>query len=1149
MIFVYLNLFYSMAAETIVDCDITVLIDLKGMLFLKNVNNAIIIEILKLGGIALDLNTLNKEQLEAVKTVDGPLLILAGAGSGKTRVITYRVAHLIETGVYPGNILAITFTNKAADEMKERVIELVGEEAKSMWISTFHSACVRILRVDIEKLGYNKNFVIYDSQEQEKLIDECLKELNFDNKIYKPREILSKIGSLKDTLTDEEDYYKKYADDFKNKVVARTFLLYQKKLKNSNALDFDDIINKTVKLFQTYPDVLNHYQRKFRYILVDEYQDTNRAQYELINLLAKGHKNLCVVGDDDQCLLQGTLVNVPSGKVPIENIKENDKLICASGHGEVTVGTADKVMRKEYEGPIIKIKTAKGHIIKGTPNHIGFAKINVSPDSYYVYLMYKKNLGYRIGQTRGVRSRKGQLINGMFVRLNQEHADKMWILRVCENKGEASYYENYFSAKYGIPMVVFSDKGRNISMDQEMINKLFKEIDTFKAVENLMRENMIFKEYPHHMCNAVIRGQSTRRIININFFSGKKYISDNFYSHRISLNTTGDELESIMKKNEHHVRPGQRNTWRIETERKEYDDADSYAKKISQQGYDLEILRRARLTEGKSFMFMPFSHMRPTMSIPVYENGEIIEDVIEDVSVEDYKGYVYDISIPHLRQYICENVVVHNCVYGWRGADIRNILDFEKDYPSCKVIKLEQNYRCTKKILDAANYVIANNEQRKPKKLWTENKTGDNVKFYRAENERGEARFILDEIKSLTLADFKYKDVAILYRNNAMSRVLEEALITNNMPYKVIGGFRFYDRMEVKDIMAYLKVINNPLDNISILRIVNVPKRGIGASTIDNIREYANQKGISIYSAMLESERIDGLNSRALNAVQKFTSLMESLAAAFEKMDVPDLINEVIEKTGYVDELKKENTKESTERIENIQEFYSAALEFKEKSEDKSLSAFLEKLALVSDQDSLDGNGGITLMTLHTAKGLEFPVVFIAGCEDGIFPHYSARDDKDELEEERRLCYVGITRAKQKLYMTCAKQRMLFGRIMFNPISMFVDEIPETYVDDLSKNDSSLKVSYDYNSIFNYKKTENNFLNQPSYVSQQTKPVSNSIDSNDVRPGSKINHKMFGCGTIVSIKDSDSGKIITVAFDKGGIKNLILNSAPIEIIS
>ena len=778
-----------MAAETIVDCDITALIDLKGMLFLKNVNNAIMIWILKLGGIALDLNTLNKEQLEAVKTVDGPLLILAGAGSGKTRVITYRIAHLIEIGVYPGNILAITFTNKAADEMKERVIELIGEEAKSMWISTFHSACVRILRANIEKLGYNKNFVIYDSQEQEKLIDECLKELNFDNKLYKPREILSKIGSLKDTLTDEEDYYKKYADDFKNKVVARTFLLYQKKLKNSNALDFDDIINKTVKLFQTYPDVLNRYQRKFKYILVDEYQDTNRAQYELINLLAKGHKNLCVVGDDDQS------------------------------------------------------------------------------------------------------------------------------------------------------------------------------------------------------------------------------------------------------------------------------------------------------------------------------------------------------------------------IYGWRGADIRNILDFEKDYPSCKVIKLEQNYRCTKKILDAANYVIANNEQRKPKKLWTENKTGDNIKFYRAENERGEARFILDEIKDLTSTDFKYKDVAILYRNNAMSRVLEEALITNNIPYKVIGGFRFYDRMEVKDIMAYLKVINNPLDNISVLRIVNVPKRGIGASTIDTIREYANQNEISIYSAILESEKIDGLNSRALNAVQKFISLMGSLAAAFEKMDVPELINEVIEKTGYVDELKKENTKESTERIENIQEFYSAALEFKEKSEDKSLSAFLEKLSLVSDQDSLDDNGGITLMTLHSAKGLEFPIVFIAGCEDGIFPHYSARDDKDELEEERRLCYVGITRAKQKLYMTCAKQRMLFGRIMFNPISMFVDEIPETYVDDLSKNDSSLKVSYDYKSIFNYKKTQNNFLNQPSYVSQQIKPVSNSIDSNDVKPGSKINHKIFGCGTIVSIKDSDSGKIITVAFDKGGIKNLMLNSAPIEIIS
>jgi DNA helicase II / ATP-dependent DNA helicase PcrA len=737
----------------------------------------------------IDLNTLNNEQREAVVTTDGPLLILAGAGSGKTRVLTYRIAYLIENGVYPGSILAITFTNKAASEMRERVEDIIGAAARNMWISTFHSTCVRILRQDIERLGYNKNFVIYDSSEQEKLIKECIQELNLDEKMYVPKDTLYKIGSLKDVLIDEDTFYRKNANDFKNRRIAEIYQLYQKKLKMNNALDFDDIIMKTVKLFKEHQDVLDHYQRKFRYILVDEYQDTNRAQYELINLIAKSHNNLCVVGDDDQS------------------------------------------------------------------------------------------------------------------------------------------------------------------------------------------------------------------------------------------------------------------------------------------------------------------------------------------------------------------------IYGWRGADIRNILDFEDDYPEVKTIKLEQNYRCTKNILDAANYVIANNEKRKKKKLWTENSQGDSIKFYRADSDRDESGFIVNEIMRLSNEGRSYKDFAILYRTNAMSRIIEEGFVTTGVPYKVVGGLKFYDRKEVKDILGYLKVINNPLDSISLERITNTPKRGIGDTSIEKVKDYAAQKDVSMYSAMLEIDSIEGLTKRAANSMDKFISLMNYFIISRENMKVSDLIDEILEKTGYLKELKDENTPESKARIENLQEFYSAAVEFEENYEDKSLSTFLERVALVSDQDQVNEHGGVTLMTLHTAKGLEFPVVFIAGFEEGIFPHFSAKEDFDELEEERRLCYVGITRAKEYLYFTCAKQRLMFGRTMVNQPSSFIEEIPEDLVNDISPK------NFGFNRVYGYDKSsaaapanKRSHLSAPVVFTAQAPKAVNTVKGNELKAGVKINHKAFGKGLVIAIKEAAGDKQITVHFENAGLKNLLLSSAPIEIL-
>lgn len=734
----------------------------------------------------IDLNTLNNEQRKAVITTEGPLLILAGAGSGKTRVLTYRIAYLIENGVYPGSILAITFTNKAAQEMKERVAALVGDEANRMWINTFHSTCVRILRMDIEKIGFNKNFVIYDTQDQEKVIKECMKELNIDDKLFPPKKVLHTIGSQKDKLIDADTYYRKNVNDFQNRRIAEIYALYQKKLKSNNALDFDDIIMNTIKLFRENQDVLNYYQRKFRYVLVDEYQDTNKAQYELVNTLAKSHGNLCVVGDDDQS------------------------------------------------------------------------------------------------------------------------------------------------------------------------------------------------------------------------------------------------------------------------------------------------------------------------------------------------------------------------IYGFRGADISNILDFEDDYPNVKTIKLEQNYRSTKKILEAANYVITNNEKRKEKKLWTENIAGDNIKLFRADTDRDESLFIINEIEKLIGEGYSYRDFAILYRTNAMSRILEEGFVRSRVPYKVVGGLKFYDRREVKDILAYLKVINNPVDSISLERIINVPKRGIGDATIDKVKLFGQGRDMGLYSSMLEIDKVEGLTKRAVNSIDKFISLMNHLFSIKDGIKVSDMINEILEKTEYMKELKEEDTPENQSRIENLNELYSAAVEFEENAEDKSLSAFLERVALVSDQDSISETGGIVLMTLHTAKGLEFPVVFIAGMEEGIFPHSSYQEEEDELEEERRLCYVGITRAKQQLYITCAKQRLMFGRTMFNAVSSFVEEIPESLIDDIS-----IKTQSSYGRVYDYDNNSNSSLQRRTQPWQAptitAKPV-NDVPSGEIKAGVKINHKVFGKGIVIAIKSSGNDKQITVHFDSAGLKNLLLSASPIEIL-
>ncbi|KGM95961.1 ATP-dependent DNA helicase PcrA [Clostridium novyi A str. 4552] len=754
---------------------------------------------------------LNKEQYEAATAIEGPVLVLAGAGSGKTRVLTYRIAHMIEDlGIPQYNILAITFTNKAAGEMKDRIKKLVSDNIDSMWVSTFHSCCVRILRREIDKLGYNKNFAIYDSSDQKNLVKQCMKELNISDKDINEKEIISKIGKQKDNLITAEEYKKRNEKDFRKNRIAEVYLLYQKKLKNSNALDFDDLIFKTVELFKKHPEVLEFYQNKFKYIMVDEYQDTNKTQYQLVKMLASAHRNIFVVGDDDQC------------------------------------------------------------------------------------------------------------------------------------------------------------------------------------------------------------------------------------------------------------------------------------------------------------------------------------------------------------------------IYQWRGADIKNILDFEKDYPEAKVVKLEQNYRSKANILNAANTVIKNNSQRKDKVLRTQNENGDRIKIYRAYSDMDEGIFIANEIKRIIKKENRsYRDFAILYRTNAQSRVFEDIFMKRDIPYRIIGGLKFYDRKEIKDITAYLKFINNLQDDISLRRIINVPKRAIGAATVTKIQDFANYMDECMYSVLLDVENIPGLSKRSISSINKFTSLINGFNRTKDKVSVSNLIQEILESTGYMKELKDSNEIEDISRIENIKELVSAAVEFENTSEDKSLSAFLEKITLVSDVDNYDEDTDTTvMMTLHSAKGLEFPVVFMVGMENGIFPGAQSLENFSEMEESRRLCYVGITRAKERLYMTSASTRKVFGRTVAYSESDFINEISlnlkemvregrtESAVTSSSRRLNSVANGATLNphslSSFGVKKAEKaiNSILSKSYSTSDSNEKGSKKDLNldEITVGRKVSHDKFGIGTIVSASKTNNDVKVTIAFDNMGIKQLMFSMAPIKLI-
>ncbi len=766
------------------------------------------------------INGLNDKQKEAVLATDGPCLVIAGAGSGKTKVLTHKIAYDIESGIKPWNILAITFTNKAANEMKERIEKLIGDAAKDLWMGTFHSICVRILRRYIDRIGYKTDFVIFDTSDQKTLIKECLKTLKVDDKIFTDRGVLSEISNGKNEMLEPKAYGVKYAGDFRKKTIAEIYELYQRRLRENNAIDFDDIINFTIKILSENPDVLDYYTEKFKYILVDEYQDTNKAQFTLVSLLASKYGNVTAVGDNDQG------------------------------------------------------------------------------------------------------------------------------------------------------------------------------------------------------------------------------------------------------------------------------------------------------------------------------------------------------------------------IYSFRGADISNILNFERDFPGTRIIKLEQNYRCTGNILKAANAVIKHNENKYDKKLWTENEEGHLPCIYCGEDEYDEGRYIVEQINHLKTEEYyKNSDFTILYRMNAQSRAIEDILMREGIPYKVIGGLKFYERKEIKDIIAYLRLIHNSADNLSLKRIINEPKRGIGKTSIEQIQEISDKTGNSMYEIIRNAQEY-GL-TRVFSNSRDFIEQIEYLKSKKDELKISDLIKETLNKTGYTKALENENSVEAETRIENLEEFLTVAIEFEEESADNTLAEFLENITLSSDIDGMeDQDDLVTLMTLHSAKGLEFPVIFLVGMEEGIFPGYKTIGEPQALEEERRLFYVGITRAKQYLYLTCAKHRTIFGSTSYNQVSRFVKEIPEEllegYAEVVERKSVDKEEFKDYGYRWSYGKgqtvktfkmseedksavaktigeqgakseyqyrTAESFLNSIKQNNQ-----TNNVDLSKYQVGQRVYHKKFGEGTITKLEQEGNDVKVDLEFDKAGHKRLMAKFAGLEII-
>ena len=1000
---------------------------------------------------------LNEPQQQAVLHDHGPVLIFAGAGSGKTNALTKRIAYLIrERYVRPYNILAVTFTNKAAAEMKERIANLVGDTAmRDLWAGTFHSLCARCLRERGQLIGLDKNFVIYDDGDQLSVVKETVRELALDDKQYAPRAVLSQISKAKETLQTPEDILNDMTASPYERAVGRAYQLYQSKLTLSNALDFDDLIMKTVQLLKESEPARAHYQRRFQYVHCDEFQDVNDSQYQLLMLFSGLHKNICVVGDDDQCVVEGTPILTPSGYVPVEQIKEGDTVLAANHGYKPVPAIVEKVMVSNHTGPVRSIQTEQGAAVRVTPNHVMFWKLYEAPDEVFEQAGMQKQ-GH--GTTEG------------------------W-----DYPPESISFEMVSPKPDGKQFLVMGAPGEGQNWFDD-----------------------------HDEAWAFAKGLQSRR-------EGCEIYVEYEFDDMAWATSSANNLTKW------HIVP-------------------TVAPPAPNSGGAGEVAEAGLIPSPNP--------------LPVGEGGEeragrgssgasVSSSQITAITDEDYTGKVYDLSIANLRNYVAGGIVVHNSIYAFRGANVQIILNFERDFPDATIIKLEQNYRSTRNILDAAYHVVRNNRGRADKRLWTEQLEGESIALVEAPNEVEEAAAIVNVIRDGTMTgDRRYSDYAVLYRANSQSRALEEQFRNYRVPYKIIGGVRFYERREVKDMMAYLRVLFNPKDSVSVRRIINVPGRLIGPTTVVKLSAFATPANESLWYACQHVNEI-GLPSRTKNSVMAFVKLIEYLTTKKDKLSVSALLQDVIDTTGYLEELKKEKSNDAESRIENVKELVSSAKSFEDQAGeegDKSLGKYLENASLVADTDNLeDGENYVTMMTLHASKGLEFPVVFLTGLEEGIFPHFRAMGNQIELEEERRLCYVGITRAKEELFMSYAGSRMIFGNVQRNPVSRFVGEIPMELFLAKSSRRGPLQ-DYTPTITETSRRPESQYAPKWSDLSEASARKAAAAPPNTrAMPfslGQKVTHAIFGEGFVVGY---ETDTVVKIQFmGSHGLKKLDLGFAKLE---
>lgn len=1094
------------------------------------------------------LADLTPAQQEAVTHFEGPLLILAAAGSGKTRVITRRVAWLLQQGVRASNILAITFTNKAAREMRERVEKLV--PGNRVMIRTFHSFGATILRQYADRFEVDRNFTIYDTDDRNRLVKNALEAGNFDNVSFTPERIGAAISQAKNQLLTPEQYARDHGDFF-GRVTAKVYATYQKKLRDSNAMDFDDLLFVPAMTFRKNAELRTDLDARFRFVLIDEYQDTNLAQYEIAHHLSIDQRNLCVVGDPDQCLIPGTMIDTPKGPRRIERIKEGAEVNSATGWNKTGSMPVEKVMTKRYCGRIVEIQTDSGARVIATPNHICFARLRATPTRHFVYLMWKKGIGYRLGTTRGVRTSKdGLLLSGLQVRTNQEVADAVWIIKSCASAAEARFFEHFYSVRYGIPTMVFFVRGRRMMITQDLIDRLYREVDTESAALKLMADFHIDRRFPHHRPGAVVRGSLARRLVHFTVFGDPRPQQVRpWHQHRVQLITSGAELRSELAQ-DFLVRDGRKATWRIETSRKNYDEGLALSTSICSKG-DFELVSRAKLTSGKAFHFLPASHVQPGMIVPVCHNGEIVECEVTSVNWRDYDGIVYDLSVQNTRNYIANGMVVHNSIYRWRGSDIRNILDFEKHYPDARVVMLGNNFRSTKAILHAAGTLIEHNANRKKKPLITDNPTGEPVRLLTFDSGLDEADLVGARIRqAVDEGKWKFRDIAVFVRMNYLTRSLESAFVKHAVPFQIVKGLAFFDRKENKDVLAYLRLIVNPHDNLSFMRAIAEPPRGVGKVSLEHLQNYAEAHDMGLMATCAVAAQLPSIKGKALNGLKAFHKLMTDLRGLIE-LPPHEIIDAVLERSGYRAMLEETAGDDDVDRVANVDELITAARQFHEEDPARTLGDFLEQITLASDVDGYnESEDRVSVMTLHTSKGLEFPVVYILAIESGILPHARSLESRDdeELEEERRLLFVGMTRAKKELNLCHARVRQIRGVDLYAIPSEFLRELPEDGVEhsDLSRH-AGRSPAHDTWRGGN-KQMDDEWHDTGVPASGPMVGATTTANAADYFVGQIVQHDSYGIGQVTDLGGFGSLRKMKIRFALHGEKTFVADKVKLKAV-